>query len=757
MTYIPDSQTWRDATTYNRLTSLFRSLLYAGTGVDTGDYATEYQEVCENIETYFAPAMDLQGGVGATGPMYETQLQFDRAWLIEGFTVATGVDGWAPTGKWPLEWGKWLVYSLVPHRGRNEDNQDINSAGGGDSYKNVGLMAARGHDPYHQAHNNEYWQEVLTRDISDYRNTSLWCLVLWYDPTLPAYAPSSAPKAVRLGAGGMDHVYMTTGLGQSNPTWACFEAGKYLYGHQHQDAGAFTIHRKGNLIIDSGFYGQYRSVDGDDHASSYYHRSISHNVLHVYDPNEPFYWTSGGGLCVNDGGQVMPSSAPSLDKALNDPTFSPGRMLLYETNESYTYAQADLENAYDQEAISESRNKPFYPNKLTHITREFVFLRPDYFVVFDRVGSVDPDFVKVWNVHVAANPTIQGTGVQRAGSGEAGIWDYAGASVARVTDTDPRYGQGSLFLKCLLPKTRTMRKIGGNNRSYTGYAYWVGGFDQSGRYDPTKGANHYWGDWLAGHEYNENNLADLTIGWGRIEIEATTPANEDLFLNVLYPCDASVGQMPDTRLIESPGMVGAEVVNDRVILFGRSQTIGIDSVSYSVAPNDTSSVHTICNLIASSAYRVYRSGSTVYVRRSTMAAPPGAEEIVTPPPVTTASGLLTFQFSGESSLLLISEVEANPDGESPFSVTITWTTDLASDSRVEYGPTPAYGSLSPLYSSLVTSHTVTLTSPAAENDVTTYYRVLSSAPGGQSGTSDGYSFRFDLVNPGKVSDLRVAE
>ncbi|RPJ49290.1 MAG: hypothetical protein EHM19_00660, partial [Candidatus Latescibacterota bacterium] len=492
MTYIPDSQTWRDATTYNRLTSLFRSLLYAGSGVDTGSYSTEYQEVCENIELYLAPALNFQGGVGSTGPMYETQLQFDRAWMIEAFAVATGIDGWDLVGKWKEEWGKWLVYTLVPHRGRHEPNQDVNSATSGDSYKNVALMAARGQDPYGQAHNIDYWQDVQTRDISDYRNTSLWCLVLWYDTALPAHVPSTSPKAVRLGAGGMDHVYMTTGLGPSSATWACFEAGKYLYGHQHPDAGSFTIHRKGNLIIDSGFYAQYRSVDGDDHSSSYYHRSIAHNVVHVYDPNEPFYWTSGGGICQNDGGQVMPSSAPSLAEASTDPTFSPGEMLRYETNESYTYSQADLANAYDQVAISESRNKPDYPNKLTHITREFVYLRPNYFVVFDRVGSVDPNFVKVWNAHVAADPVIQGSGVQRAGGASAGIWDYAGASVAKVTDPDPRYQQGSLFLKALLPKNRTMRKIGGNSRSYDGYAYWVRGLDPSGRYDPTKGEYNYW-------------------------------------------------------------------------------------------------------------------------------------------------------------------------------------------------------------------------------------------------------------------------
>jgi hypothetical protein len=204
-------------------------------------------------------------------------------------------------------------------------------------------------------------------------------------------------------------------------------------------------------------------------------------------------------------------------------------------------------------------------------------------------------------------------------------------------------------------------------------------------------------------------------------------------------------------------MVGAEIVNDRVILFGRAETTGIDSVSYSVAPNDTSSVHTICNLIPSTTYRVFRSGSTLIVRKSGLPVPPGAEEIVTPAPTSTASGLLSFQFSGENILITITGVEAEPSSADPFSVAIRWETDIPSDSRVEYGTTPAYGSLTPVDPNLVTSHEVTLTAPDVQNDITTYYRVLSSAPGGESGISEGFSFRFDLIPPGRISDLRLSD
>jgi phosphodiesterase/alkaline phosphatase D-like protein len=43
------------------------------------------------------------------------------------------------------------------------------------------------------------------------------------------------------------------------------------------------------------------------------------------------------------------------------------------------------------------------------------------------------------------------------------------------------------------------------------------------------------------------------------------------------------------------------------------------------------------------------------------------------------------------------------------SVTITWTTDLAAKSQIEYGPTASYGSSTTLDPTLVTSHSQTIT------------------------------------------------
>ena len=70
--------------------------------------------------------------------------------------------------------------------------------------------------------------------------------------------------------------------------------------------------------------------------------------------------------------------------------------------------------------------------------------------------------------------------------------------------------------------------------------------------------------------------------------------------------------------------------------------------------------------------------------------------------------------------------------------TITWTTDKASNSQVAYGTTSSYGSLSALNSSLVTSHSVTLTGLASST--TYFYQVQSQAAQGGLATSAGASF-----------------
>src|SRR5206468_13018850 len=76
---------------------------------------------------------------------------------------------------------------------------------------------------------------------------------------------------------------------------------------------------------------------------------------------------------------------------------------------------------------------------------------------------------------------------------------------------------------------------------------------------------------------------------------------------------------------------------------------------------------------------------------------------------------------------------------SSSAATITWTTNEASDSQVEYGLTSAYGQVSALASALVSSHSVGLSGLSASTVY--HYRVKSRDAAGNLATSADQTFR----------------
>jgi hypothetical protein len=751
---VGDGDTWRMGKLLSVATHVMRSALFAGSGVADAAYNAEYQSAMAYLQNTYAPAFGLSGA-GMLGPHYENDGQYLRGFVFETMRTTTGVDPWPLCQKWASEHGKWNIYGKTPLINEVVLQEDAEAfVYGTETPLTTTVMALRSQDAFAQRITVDNWTASQGWQPTDYRKRWLWCLVLWYDNNLPPADLASSPLSVRIGAGGVENVYMRSSWTDPSYTLATFQCGKYFYGHMHQDVGAFQIIRKGFLALDSGGYYQYQAQNGDDYAQNYYRRSVAHNVMHVYDKDETFWaaWNSNLQL-ANDGGQHVAPSNPTYQDLLNLPEFSTGQMLRYESSSSYTYSQANCAPAYNSARIAQRYGKPPYTNKITNYTREFVYLRPNFFVVIDRISTKNANLSKVWNLHVAGNPQVTGTGVQLAGGATAGIWKYDGAEIAKVTDGTPQFSGGSLFVKSLMPKQRTMRKIGGENRSSSGYAYWVGGITAANKYDPTLGENHYWGAWTGSGR--EENMWATPIGWGRIEVEPTVPAVTDVFLHVLYPADQSVSQMPATKLLESPNAVGAEIVNDRVILFGRTETAALDSVTYTVDIATLSATHMIADLTPGSTYRVYRNASTFYVRRQGLPAPAGATELVTPPPVATPGGIIEFTSAGGSSQIVVSNVAWTKAPNPPLSITITWTTNVASDSQVEYGTTPSYGLLSPLLAPLVTSHSVTLAEPAIQNDVLYNFRVISRAPGGLVGFSGNGQFQGDVVSPGRITDNRA--
>jgi putative transposon-encoded protein len=81
--------------------------------------------------------------------------------------------------------------------------------------------------------------------------------------------------------------------------------------------------------------------------------------------------------------------------------------------------------------------------------------------------------------------------------------------------------------------------------------------------------------------------------------------------------------------------------------------------------------------------------------------------------------------------ILASSITAN-------SATISWTTNIPSTTKVEYGPTTSYGSSTPLDSTLLTSHSVTLSGLNA--NTLYHYRVSSADAAGNLAVSTDQTF-----------------
>jgi hypothetical protein len=85
------------------------------------------------------------------------------------------------------------------------------------------------------------------------------------------------------------------------------------------------------------------------------------------------------------------------------------------------------------------------------------------------------------------------------------------------------------------------------------------------------------------------------------------------------------------------------------------------------------------------------------------------------------------------------------------SATITWTTNEPADSQVEYGPTAAYGSTTPINPTLGTSHSVVLS--GLTNNVTYHYRVKSRDAGGNLATGTDQTFLTSDTTPPQITNV----
>ncbi len=321
----------------------------------------------------------------------------------------------------------------------------------------------------------------------------------------------------------------------------------WTQGHDHVDSGEFEIYYKGALANDTGYYQAGRdgsakentgnTVYGTVHFYSYQIRTIAHNCMLVFDPEEDVNESYMG--YANDGGQVLTGKSKiplNSSKDITEELAHVAKVLGREIGEDtiqpdYTYLKGDLAKAYGE--------------KVPGYERSFMFLNlknsdtPAAILVFDRVVAKDKAFEKKWVLHGLNQPEVNGT---------------------RTVFKDTREGyNGKLTVDTLLPKADNLNisVIGGEGQEYL-----VNGID-------------YPAQTLA-NKYNEG-------GGYRIEVSPKEQSEQDYFLNVLQVADADSQNEPlKSEMIDSATHTGVKIA-DRVVMFGKNKDRVSSEVSFTVS------------------------------------------------------------------------------------------------------------------------------------------------------------------------------
>ncbi len=362
-----------------------------------------------------------------------------------------------------------------------------------------------------------------------------WIFLL-HDPGVPRRPVDELPLARYFGSP-FGTMIARTGWdlagGQSSPVAAVhMKVKEYHFGnHDHLDAGHFSFYYKGSLALDAGHYGG--DMYGSDHHMNYTQRTIAHNSILVWDPDEiPMKSSRAGRELERDGGQLWAHGFKqepfSLNKLLTE--YKRTEILAFDIPSEtlapdYSYLKGDIAGAYAPPA-------PLVA-KTALASRSFVFLdlklpsHPAALVVYDVVTVTDPTFKKTWLLHSINEPTIN-------------------AGETSIERTEGDYN-GKLVNTTLLPDaaSRTITALGG-----AGQEFLVNGTN----YPPIP--------------YPASPTVEL--GAWRIELSPNADSATDRFLNVMQVMDAQGGPDPiAVSMLSNADMDGVQI-SDRVVMFSKS-------------------------------------------------------------------------------------------------------------------------------------------------------------------------------------------
>lgn len=336
--------------------------------------------------------------------------------------------------------------------------------------------------------------------LTEWRRFMPTIQILYLDESSAKKSVSDLPLTKFYGSP-IGYMVARTGWGDtisSNTAMATFKVGEYkTFNHEHADNGQFELYYKGGLAVDSGIYegiklysngkqiggGGYNGI----HDRNYNKRTIAHNCLLVYNPNEKF------GDTVNDGGQKTGGEMGTIDQIKSKYHFSDIISSASGPNAKkpiYSYMKGDLTNAYTQ--------------KITSYQRGFLFINtgkskePATAIVIDNVSSSDANYKKYFLIHTVEKPTYSGNV----------------ATIRRTT----KGRNGKLINTTLTPKIKT-EIIGGKGNE----------FNVFGKNFPSEFSNNA--------EWNSKVWDDAEPGTWRVQISPKNAQKTDTIINVMQMMD----------------------------------------------------------------------------------------------------------------------------------------------------------------------------------------------------------------------------
>lgn len=310
---------------------------------------------------------DLQGGGSREGTGYGTAMK-NLYQLYDWWERSTG-ERIADLTSHTLASQAWMLHAIVPTLDR--------LAAIGDQARDSSVSLFDYHREYLLSLTSLFPQERLSGASKMVLDASalpsmqngfeLFADYLYPPASLPAVHMADLSPAY-WGAG-TGQFFMRAAWGDKKSAYSLFTCGPYTESHAHHDQGAFQIYRGEWLAPTSNIYSHSGIQQGEEH----------NNLVRI----------------VQSGTLVSQSYNTACEmKALAD-------------NAYYSYGLARVTPAYAGKAA------------VTKVEREYLFIKPATFIVFDRVGSA-AGTQRIWTMNMPGAATVTANGDRLSVSSSSG-------------------------------------------------------------------------------------------------------------------------------------------------------------------------------------------------------------------------------------------------------------------------------------------------------------------------------------------------